>query len=119
MTRFERDKDIIFDILAKYTGVGIGDNRIYYCNEIYCENCSMESACNEPHKGVLAMHKWLEENFEKWNEDIVDYIYDTIAVDKRSKDYVNCDLLNCRMCLFNSVIGHCTALKKVYLHEEV
>lgn len=119
MTRFERDKDVILDTLAKNTGVGIGDNRIYYCNEINCKNCLMEPACSEPHKGILAMHKWIEENFEKWNEDIVDYIYDTIAVDVRNKDYVDCNLLNCRMCLFYNLIGHCTALKREYLHEQV
>ena len=96
MTRFERDKDIILDILAENTGVGIGDNRIYYCNEINCEDCLMEPICREPHS-VLAMHKWIEENFEKWNEDIVDYIYDTIAVDARDKDYTDCNSLNLRM----------------------
>lgn len=119
MTRFERDKDVILDILAECTGVGIGDNRIYYCNEINCEDCLMEPACSESHKGVLAMHKWIEENFEKWNEDIVDYIYDTIAVDARDKDYTDCNLLNCRMCLFYNLIGHCTELRREYLNEEV
>ena len=34
MTRFEKDKEVLFDLLAEDTGVGIGDNRIYYCNEI-------------------------------------------------------------------------------------
>lgn len=119
MTRFERDKEILFDLLAEETGVGIGDNRIYYCNEINCEDCLMEPACSEPHKGTLAMHKWIEENFEKWNEDIMDYIYDTIAVDTRDKDYTDCNLLNCHMCLFYNLIGHCTALKREYLNEQV
>lgn len=117
MTRFERDKDIIFDILAKYTGVGIGDNRIYYCNEINCEDCLMDSACSSP-QVILPMHKWIEENFEKQNEDIMDYIYDIIAVDKRDKDYVNCDSLNCYWCLFNKY-GSCTELREEYLNEEV
>lgn len=118
MTRFERDKDVILDILAKCTGVGIGDNSIYYCHEIGCENCSMESACSEPHKSVLVMHKWLEENLEKQNEDIMNFLYDIIAVDKRDNSYVYCALLSCQTCFFDKYCA-CTELKREYLNEEV
>ena len=47
----------------------------------------------------------------------MDYIYDTIAVDKWD-NYTKCNLLSCRNCLFDKY-GSCTELKKEYLNEEV
>lgn len=92
MTRFEKDKEVLFDLLAEDADVGIGDNKIYFCRELYCDDCLMNSACHKSiNEAIRATHKW--------------------------DNYTKCNLLNCRNCFFDKY-GACIE-KKEYLNEEV
>lgn len=128
MTRFERDKEILFDILAEEIGAGAADNKIYYCNEIYCEDCLFNHLCGEDstHENgagagaVRAAHEWLDKNFETQKEDIMDYLSSTIAIDKEwDNEYTKCNNILCSHCAFDTLDSGCTARRKKYLNEEV
>lgn len=121
VTRLERDREELFDLLAAETGVGIGDNKIYFCNEIYCHDCKLNKICHNKaltHDEIVAtMHHWLDDNFESQKEDIMDYLYLFLAVDNEFA-YRDCRDIYCENCLF-SEYRSCTKAKENWLKEEV
>jgi len=121
VTRIERDKDILFDILAQCTGVGAGDNKIYFCREINCDDCAFQKVCNSGNNYdvTVPMVKWLNDNWDSQKEDIFDYLCDDIAVNTNwNNEYTRCNYIFCRECLFREERG-CTLEKKKYFKEEV
>ena len=119
VTRFEKDKEVLLDLLAESIGIGIGDNKLYFCNEIDCEDCLIRATCLLSGKAAtLKTHKWIDENFEKQHKDIMDYLCLDFAVDINwGNEYDHCKNILCSDCLFE---GHkaCTKAKEEWLKEE-
>lgn len=124
MKNIDKYKEVLFDVLAKNIGVGIGDNNIYFCREIYCEDCKLKTVCDtgDLKKTLFTTHKWIDENFESQYEDIIDYLCDDFAIRIPENEFTCCDEMPvCALCFFNHYKEEesCTKGKRMWLNEEV